>query len=69
MQPQRARAGRKAGHEDDENNTLAGRVAMDSDVRGVPLHYVSRDDYRTDIKDIRDMLGKIFDRLDGKADK
>lgn len=42
---------------------------LDSDVRGMPLHYVSRDDYRTDIKDIRDMLGKIFDRLDGKADK
>ena len=42
---------------------------LDSDVRNMPLHYVSRDDYRTDIKDIRDMLGKIFDRLDGKADK
>ena len=42
---------------------------LDNDVRSMPLHYVSRDDYRTDIKDIRDMLGKIFDRLDGKADK
>lgn len=42
---------------------------LDNDVRNMPLHYVTRDDYRTDIRDIRDMLGKIFDRLDGKADK
>lgn len=42
---------------------------LDNDVRSMPLHYVTRDDYRTDIRDIRDMLGKIFDRLDGKADK
>ena len=42
---------------------------LDSDVRGMPMHYVSRDDYRTDLKDIRDILGKIFDKLDNKADK
>ena len=42
---------------------------LDSDVRNMPSHYVSRDDYRTDLKDIRDILGRIFDRLDGKADK
>ena len=42
---------------------------LDNDVRSMPLHYVTRDDYRTDIRDIRNMLGKIFDRLDGKADK
>lgn len=42
---------------------------LDHDVRGLPVHYVSRDDYRNDLKDIRDILGKIFDRLDGKADK
>ena len=42
---------------------------LDSDVRGMPMHYVSRDDYRTDLREIRDILGKIFDRLDNKADK
>jgi len=42
---------------------------LDSDVRGMPMHYVSRDDYRTDLKEIRDILGKIFDKLDNKADK
>jgi len=42
---------------------------LDHDVRGMPTHYVSRDDYRNDIRDIRDILGKIFDKLDGKADR
>lgn len=42
---------------------------LDSDVRNMPSHYVSRDDYRTDLRDIRDILGRIFDRLDGKVDK
>jgi hypothetical protein len=35
----------------------------------LPTTYVVRDDYREDIRDIRDMLGKIFDKLDGKQDK
>jgi hypothetical protein len=35
----------------------------------MPLMYVTRDDYRADMRDIKDMLNKIFDRLDGKADK
>jgi hypothetical protein len=35
----------------------------------LPKTYVTRDDYRSDLKEIKDMLGKIFDRLDGKADK
>ena len=31
--------------------------------------FVRRDDYLNDIRDIRQMLDKIFNRLDGKADK
>jgi hypothetical protein len=42
---------------------------LDSDVRSMPHDYVSRDDYKADIRDIREMLGKIFDKLDNKADK
>ena len=42
---------------------------LDGDVRAMPHDYVNRDDYKTDIRDIRDMLGKIFDKLDNKADK
>lgn len=42
---------------------------LDVDVRRMPLVYVTKDDYRSDIGDIKIMLGKIFDRLDGKVDK
>jgi len=35
----------------------------------LPKNYVARDDYRSDLKEIKDMLGKIFDRLENKADK
>jgi hypothetical protein len=42
---------------------------LDADVRQMPLNYVNRDDYRSDVTEIKTMLGKIFDKLDGKADK
>jgi len=42
---------------------------LDDDVRALPANYVSKDDYRRDINEIKDMLGKIFDKLDTKADK
>ncbi len=29
----------------------------------------SKDDYKNDIHEIKGMLGKIFDKLEGKADK
>ena len=35
----------------------------------LPKVYLAKDDYKSDLKDIRDMLGKIFDKLDGKQDK
>ena len=35
----------------------------------LPKTYVTRDDYRLDLKEIKGMLEKIFDRLEGKADK
>ena len=35
----------------------------------LPRTYVVRDDYKDDIREIKEMLTKLFDRLDGKADK
>jgi cell fate (sporulation/competence/biofilm development) regulator YmcA (YheA/YmcA/DUF963 family) len=35
----------------------------------IPKIYVTRDDYRQDLKEIRDLLAKIFDKLDGKVDR
>ena len=42
---------------------------LDNDVRDMPKTYVSKDDYRADMHDIKEMLNKIWDRIDGKADK
>ncbi len=35
----------------------------------LPREYVVKDDYRADVKELKDMLQKLFDRLDSKADK
>lgn len=42
---------------------------LDKDVRGMPLMYVTKDDYRHDIDEIKGMLVKIVDKLDAKADR
>jgi uncharacterized UPF0160 family protein len=35
----------------------------------LPKDYVARDDYRQDIREFKEMLNKLFDRLDTKVDK
>jgi len=35
----------------------------------LPKEYVARDDYRQDVRELKEMLNKLFDRLDAKADK
>lgn len=42
---------------------------LDVDVRGMQKEYVSKDDYRRDIDEIKAMCKQIFDKLDAKADK
>ncbi len=42
---------------------------LDKDVRNMPLTYVTQTTYQRDIDDIKNMLSKIFDKLDEKADK
>jgi len=42
---------------------------LDEDVRSLPANYVLKDDYREDIREIKKMLGGIYDRLNAKADK
>jgi hypothetical protein len=51
------------------NNITKAIERLDTDVRAMPATYVSKDDYRRDIDDIKEMLGKIFDKLDSKVDK
>jgi len=51
------------------NNISRSIERLDQDVRQMPLTYVTRVDYRADIDEVKGMLGKIFDKLDGKVDK
>jgi len=42
---------------------------LKNDLSKLPLTYVARLDYKDDMREIKEMLSKIFDRLDNKADK
>ena len=35
----------------------------------LPKDYVAKSDYRQDVRELKEMLNKLFDRLDAKADK
>lgn len=35
----------------------------------LPRSYVLREDYKQDIKDLKEIMGKIFDKLDNKMDR
>jgi len=55
-------------------NSITQRVQRSEDKlgeleRSLPHDYVAKDDYRGDIKEVKDILRQIFDKLDGKADK
>jgi cell fate (sporulation/competence/biofilm development) regulator YmcA (YheA/YmcA/DUF963 family) len=51
------------------NNISRSIERLDEDVRQMPVNYVTKADYKSDIMEVKDMLGKIFDRLETKADK
>jgi hypothetical protein len=51
-------------------NTITKSIErLDSDVRSMPHDYVSKDDYKDELRSVKEMLGKIFDQLNAKADK
>lgn len=51
------------------NNITKAVDRLDADVRNMPMTYLSKDEYHRDIAEIKNMLGKIFDKLDNKMDK
>lgn len=51
------------------NNISRSIERLDKDVRNMPLTYVTRADYRADIDEVKSILGRIWDKLDDKADK
>lgn len=42
---------------------------LDTDVRAMPHNYVAKDDYKDDLREVKDLCKQIFEKLDGKADK
>ena len=51
------------------NSLSRSIVRIEDRISEMPMIYVNRDDDRADITEIKNMLGKIFDRLDQKADR
>ena len=50
------------------NKTTKDITRMEEDMKNFSRSYISKDDYRSDIADIKQMLSKIFDKLDQKVD-
>jgi cell fate (sporulation/competence/biofilm development) regulator YmcA (YheA/YmcA/DUF963 family) len=42
---------------------------MEDELKTLPHDYVQKDDYRSDMREIKEMLKQIFDKLDNKQDK
>lgn len=51
------------------NSISRSIVRIEDRIAEMPMIYVNREDYRSDIHEIKGMLSKIFDRLENKADK
>ena len=51
------------------NNITRSIERLDSDVRMMPMTYVTKNDYHRDIDEMKTMLNKIFEKIDDKADK
>ena len=56
-------------HAHPEQAVLELRADLSRLREDIPRTYISREDYRADIRDVKDMLTRIFDKLDSKVDK
>lgn len=56
-----------------QDTIVADQQTLEKDMQAfevkVAENYVKKDDYHRDIDDVKKMLGKIFDKLDQKADR
>ena len=51
-------------------NTLTRQITkLEDKINQMPHEYVIKDDYRSDITEIKDILKQIFNKLDNKQDK
>ena len=51
------------------NSVTRKMQRLEDEINKLPKDYVQKDDYRSDITEIKQILKQIFDKLDNKADK
>jgi hypothetical protein len=51
------------------NSTTKQIQRLEDKINELPKEYVAKDDYRSDIAEVKNILKQIFDKLDSKADK
>jgi len=51
------------------NNLTRQIQRIEDELKTFPHDYVQKDDYRSDMREIKEMLKQIFDKLDNKQDK
>ena len=51
------------------NSTTRKIQKMEDRIADLPKDYVAKDDYRSDISEVKSILKQIFEKLDNKADK
>ena len=51
------------------NNTTKKLQKLEDKMSELPREYVAKDDYKSDIAEIKLILKQIFDKLDSKQDK
>ena len=51
------------------NNISRDINKLDDDVRAMPINYVTKEDYKSDISEIKGMLAEIYRELRNKADR
>lgn len=51
------------------NSITKSVTKMEEELKELPHLYVAKDDYKDDIREIKEILKQIFEKLDNKADK
>jgi cell fate (sporulation/competence/biofilm development) regulator YmcA (YheA/YmcA/DUF963 family) len=51
------------------NNTTRQIQKLEDKINELPKEYVAKDDYRSDISEVKDILKQIFNKLDDKVSK
>ena len=51
------------------NNITKTIERLDTDVRAMPHDYVGKNDYKEDLREVKDLCRQIFEKLDSKQDK